>query len=755
VAFATGVPMYSIVSVHNGRKFKCDCFPYKTVFKVPRFNMELDMENPSITFSDGTVVYYEDTSELNGTTVSFAVKKHNRSKFSEAVEEQLLYLDGIDFKIVNNETVPATVNVKPTKAKVAYVSKNLILSDSAVFNKPHIVIVRSLNDQSGINYGMIDFRELEMEDLYGSIGFKCPVKQSYRDADGTEIVLQDGVAVTPSREKVVWNDETRAYVQRVLAASVDEAQSLVSSQIAKTDSLLDWIILCRNVFGRLNTTTSIPGSKEDVLNRLSRIVDIQKISPVFTLGEHTMKYANTLKTMLPGIVVEKVSMSYNGTITINELEFLSELPPSFLSLVYLKDGNYSKAKNYHLCHKIAGNKEFITFKPKDITVVKESTGELSKTFKDLIYWQEHILSYGFPSYDAVVVPEEVEKVLASTSADILSPSERRILQAKEVGFTFRYESDYASGSHLVLDKVEPSQEELLNSEQPVYVFTSAEVETAKRVAEIIWPLVPTASKAYGTYDSAKETTKALFTLSPSLRLRSYSNANNVNTQDFPHFIQLNASLISKLEGKGNIQPLSNLFYQRINGTVMSMDPMLVNLYTAFRIGQNWNENFQFLANFADIYPELHAKYRKLERFMYPYTINFFGRAHKDDNPIWKQCDALYEFQLYCATDPSPEELRNESFRRFIFTDISDALMVHQEYIDLYNELNDFSADISNILGNLKDDAFKREDVQFEIKRYLSLRDRDNWQWGELQEEEESDQISNLNTTEQDVHIHSA
>lgn len=196
VAFSTGVNMYQIESVHNGRKFKCNCYPYKTVFTVPKLNIQTGLENDCIVFNDGTVVYYESTDEKNRTTVTFMTKKHNRSAFKEAVLDQLVYVPGIDMKVIDNDQDYQHID-KEVKAEVMYNSDSLILSKRVVFNKPHIVIVKSPNDVAGVNYGLIDFKELELQEMYGSIGFKCPIRQSYRDENGQEIVISEGVSVTP------------------------------------------------------------------------------------------------------------------------------------------------------------------------------------------------------------------------------------------------------------------------------------------------------------------------------------------------------------------------------------------------------------------------------------------------------------------------------------------------------------------------------------------------------------------------------
>ena len=92
-ALSTGVDFYTIETVHNGKRFKCNCYNYKSDFIVPKFNVHTGKDNPFITFTDGTKVYYEEGTWKNQTTVSFGVKRHNRNKFEESVEDQLLYFD--------------------------------------------------------------------------------------------------------------------------------------------------------------------------------------------------------------------------------------------------------------------------------------------------------------------------------------------------------------------------------------------------------------------------------------------------------------------------------------------------------------------------------------------------------------------------------------------------------------------------------------------------------------------------------------
>jgi hypothetical protein len=218
VALSTGVDFYTIETVYNGKRFKANCFNYKTDFIIPKFNLTTGQINPSITLSDGSTVYYEDTNDLNWTEVSFGVKAHNSARFNEAIEEQLNYLDNVRFYVeMNGHKMEQKI-----KSEIIYNSKHLIVSTNNYLRKPHIVIVKEEGAETGINYGYVDFRELEMQDLYGPVGLKCPVKQSYIDEEGQEVIIQDGVEVTPSREKVIWSDSTKAFIQKLIDAAADE-----------------------------------------------------------------------------------------------------------------------------------------------------------------------------------------------------------------------------------------------------------------------------------------------------------------------------------------------------------------------------------------------------------------------------------------------------------------------------------------------------------------------------------------------------
>lgn len=188
---------FTTETVHNGRLFRFNCYSYKVDSLIGRLNLETGKENPSIIFPDGTQVYYENSNSLNYTQVTVPCKTHHRDKFKHAVEQQLLYFDNVEFKIVETD---GRSNDREFKANVLYNSQNLIIAKQNQYSRPHIVVVKEKDSPVGVSYGYVNFREMEMQELYGSVGFKCPIRQVTRDKTGKEIILSEGIEVTPKQK---------------------------------------------------------------------------------------------------------------------------------------------------------------------------------------------------------------------------------------------------------------------------------------------------------------------------------------------------------------------------------------------------------------------------------------------------------------------------------------------------------------------------------------------------------------------------
>ena len=128
VPLSTGVDFYTVETAHNGKLFKMNCFAYKTDFLIGKFTAA-----GHITLSDGTKVNYINTNEPNFTRISFGVKRHNRTKFVDAVQDQLNYIDNVDMKYVYEDGHEMDRSVR---SDVLYNSDNLIISDTWAWRRP-------------------------------------------------------------------------------------------------------------------------------------------------------------------------------------------------------------------------------------------------------------------------------------------------------------------------------------------------------------------------------------------------------------------------------------------------------------------------------------------------------------------------------------------------------------------------------------------------------------------------------------------
>jgi hypothetical protein len=643
-----------------------------------------------------------------------------------------VYVPGIDLKVIDNDQDYQHID-KEVKAEVMYNSDSLILSKRVVFNKPHIVIVKSPNDVAGINYGLIDFKELELQEMYGSIGFKCPIRQSYRDENGQEIVITEGVSVTPSREKVIWNDNTKEYVLKVIEKASREASELINEKLQGSDDLFEWINSCQSIFQNLGD--------DSVLGRLSRIVEQTSLSPKFPV-EPSIKFG-PIPNMFGTVDVEKVSVDYRGKVNIETVQFATQLTQ--VKHVYIKDANYSKSKNIYMC-KTLGQGHFYTVKNKGLSeeermkLFKDKGAEAiekSKTFTSIV-WKQIERSSMVSNYSDVEVPkdilEEIEKIDAKASIDHLSPSDRRALEKREVGFSLRADKDARGTSRnvFVLDKVEPKKQEIFYSEDDVYYFSKDEVSLAIDIARAVQCLVPKRdeiytnchySNNYPTYWSITGTANGR-TLKEDLPQEIRDRSLNM--------IQLNSSLISQIDESMNIRHITDLLYQRKQtekGAVITVHPHIISAYTAHLIGMDWDQ-FSYLHFFDNINKDIADKYKRLLRFMVKYydSVQFF----RDSNKVWKECDKLHEFHKDVNEfEYTDGELKQRSFRSFVFTDIVDAHVVDQEYLDILQELRDYTKDVDGLLQTVKPESkFSDPDVSAEVIRYLDARDRGNWSWGE-------------------------
>jgi hypothetical protein len=266
---STGVDYYTMVTCYNGFIFKANIYNHKTDYLIGKYNLETGKENKEFKFGD-FIMYGEESNSKNYTQYIIPSKRFNRDKYTTAVKSQLLYLDKVEFFITDEDKTRREINFK---AKILYNSENIIISDNTFYSKPHILITKDKSSTEAICYGYLKFEEIELEQLYSSVGIKCQIRSTYIDEDtNEEILLREGVEVTASRESIIYNDETRKYIINKFSDVQEEASKLVETKL-KDDDILSWAI---------KASTVLNNSGNDlILHRMSKVIDKTQISPKF------------------------------------------------------------------------------------------------------------------------------------------------------------------------------------------------------------------------------------------------------------------------------------------------------------------------------------------------------------------------------------------------------------------------------------------------------------------------------------------
>ena len=751
-ALSTGVDFYTIETTYNGMRFKCNCYNYKTDFIVPTFNVATGKPNPHITFSDGTKVYYEEGAWKNQTTISFGVKRHNRRKFEEAVEEQLLYFDNVKFKIRDNTDTDMPDREVKFKAEVLHNSKNLIVSDSYYFNKPHIVLVKDENAVTGINYGHIDFRELEMEQMYGSIAFKCPARQVITNDDGTETILQEGVDVTPSREKVIWNEATKKYIKGVIMAAAQEASDMVQEELQETD-FLKWVDTCRSVI----TGNS---SENRVLNKLARIINKDDIKPKYG-PDPRIKYGPANK-LFEGLHIMKPYKKSDGKI---ERDTVKDWQGFDAKHFYSREDSWSKYKDMYLMEKDTEdhwNRNHVTTYTLEVLdekydkALKKASGNpdaIKKVLKDKTRVEAKrtaILklieqSEWYKNYDDIEIPEEWLKECKEEEAQMeekskfsnLSAAERREIEKRMVAYTLRY--DDKKDDYFTMDKIEPKTVDIMNSTYRTYYCTKEDEGKMKQAAMLLKEIQPKHNEVYpNTHRSSwdKDYRYPVYWFdNPPVSMKKYNSddyedwAVPVQGWSHPQLIRVSQNKVKFIKQNPNVKHIDELFLQTNDNNEYIMDETLVNYYTAHKLKRI--NDFKFMQGLGCIHDQLQKDYCELQDMRNDFYSDFnFRRVNSIAPAITDHMEKIYEFQKFCNECDDAELIQDKSQELFVLSDISNARAADLDILAKYDNIVEFAEEIKPMLDELEilreRECNMSPELEKELRVYLRAKSREVW-----------------------------
>ena len=750
VALSTGVDFYTIETVHNGKRFKMNCYNYKTDFIIPAFNPGLGQPNPHITLSNGTKVYYEHAKAKNQTIVSFGVKKHNRRDYRDAVEEQLMYMPSIKFKRIAEDGYEREENIHPT---IMHNSDNLIISDTYMFSRPHIVLTKDVGAPTGVNYGFVDFRELEMQQMWGPIAFKCPARQVINDPEtGEEIVLQEGVDVTPSREKVIWNENTKAYIKSVIMAAADEASEIVQEELQQTD-FVSWLIACKQVLTKADS-----GS---VLGRLSNIIDQEQLKPKF--GPDPRLKNESVKALFRGMKVEVVSKSRDwgsgdDTIERNAIENYSQLREN--NIFIMGEENHSKYKDMYLIHECQGPiicvKSVENWEPSTVVSVesvKANKKALAKRARvlELITESTHSRNYDGIEVDEEWLEEykdEIAKAKEVAQFENITPAERRKIEERMVAYTFRYNDKYwhSSGSdhRYIRDKIEPKVKDLMKTQRTTYYGTAADDYKLMVACGMVHPFAPRIREVYKDmpgWRARGEDDRLFFFDTPAVRLGSgeftkpttttnddgtvYHNTNF--DWDTPQIIRVSQSNVKHISMNPNVKHIDEFFLQLTPNGGYTMDEYAIKWYTADKMKSITDKTYLYCLK--DINPDLFEKYEAVYNAA---NVDVRVSQWMKDTDIFPMVRKIVAMHNFCKDNDDAAAIQQKSRELFVL-DVPEAVGQDQELMDKFDELQEWSEGVHTLLDCITEvqnspntDRDLDQDLIKEIKVYLDAKGRLDW-----------------------------
>lgn len=380
-------------------------------------------KNGSIQLTEGCEAFYEQTGDKNGLELEIDIKKHNKNQFFEAVESQLMYMP--DIKFMHKRQGSLTYQEIDIAAKELYRDDNVVISESTVYDKPHILLGAG---KALVNYGFVAFNELEIEPKRGAVGLILDIND---------------IEVTPSREAPIWSPKTREAVLQKYSDVSKKAAEYINKELSEEKDYLEWIVKAAQTMSALKH-----GNNDSVVGRLASIIDASAITDIKFPRDNSIEYSPKILHMMGDKLVARV-VSYTSWQKKVERTNVNDLSSFSRPVYFTKD----KADMYVDRYLYENEGEFILIQAKE--------GYKQDTFAKYVLNSQKI-----QDYSKVEVPEDLlELYKAADDSSEMTDSAAGISSnadnAKAVAIRRKLESK------IVLHE--------LNHSNNDYVFSSKEV----------------------------------------------------------------------------------------------------------------------------------------------------------------------------------------------------------------------------------------------------------------------------------------
>lgn len=713
---STGVPYYVVKNRYNGRETWWTVYSYQVEPSVPKFNTETGEENGSFDIGNGTVTHFLTTTKYNGLEVIIDVKKHNKQKYIDAIKSQLLYFENVVFRI---EAANGTVENVPVNSPILYEDDVMILSDNQFYTKPHILVNR-------VNYGLIDFQELELEDKIGNISIKLKPEE---------------VSVSPNRERVIWDEMTANAIKHRFQEVQKSAEKLLQGELQHTD-FMKWLKACITIKNKIGTEQN-----NGIVARLARLVSLDNYEPVYKLdadfrlnkylfaGMKVRKiFANSVRHgSSHKLVVDRVQAGFADLVDGDLPVFIQQKDTSWLRDRYLLEDIYQSGfitimlndtdipplpddateddiKAYQHKKMLLGNHAIETALEMKIYDGTDLPGARENAFKKVTdRWRrinQYILaSEGIQFYDTIEVPESYtergkevsledgeivinEEEEVQTKEARLSAEARRKLQGETILFTprVRYNMDREKSLY-EWHKLELPVADIDKWNEPEIYYSSDDNASLLQLAAFITrpgdELYSIRKDPTDKPSTADTTRLTAFTYGPEVKLIKVAQNRVRYYQDFKHI---------------------NQFFAEINKSkVLTMSNSLIKWNTARYVHQ-YLPQLRFLTNFGSFHPDNAQQYKNLVTYHSKYyrEVGAYAGSIKEVQPVdydsmIKHMDKVAELQFFVSEHPDDlpaiAKLTKELFGEGLEGKVSDGCAIDMNIRNIVHQLLDYAEPI--------------------------------------------------------------
>lgn len=699
---STGVPFYTMETRYNGKLFRFNIFSMTVDSIVPAFDLDKGVAYgyEMLSGKDGKQIkaHWIPTEEKNGVKITIQVKKTHKAQYIDAVKSQLLYFDNLRFR-VHHET--GTIETIAYKADILYEDEYIVLSNNSWWAKPHILLNK-------VNYGYIDWDELELEAKTGNIGIK---------------VAPEDIEVNPSRESIMWSDKTKQMVLDRYKSVVGIATDFIQKELKETD-FIKWMRICYQIHSRRWGSNSI-------VNRLASIIDLSQVEPHFP-GNTDIRFHPS--NLMDGLFIRHYSFETgrkaNRTtqkVIREEIKYgfaeYSDLP------IVLIDENTSVRRDKYLLTKVYPEgflgiraPEWIGEDFKDVVVTEDLMKQLElfsdgskenkKRVKGVLssvgaVWEGLKASSEAVRYSSIEVPtgftctEEDEEETAETEEEqeeaqkaSITAAERRKVEGKVIVHTpyyaIRSETPVKGEKLYSMSSIEVPIKELNDWDQEeIYYGNEADLEllhfatllTREVNKNICYPREASFGPDYNAnarcthyYDNQR------------LRIIKVAKSNNRLFADFKH--------IQK-------------FFVDVKNNHITMSNVLIRWNTARQIAARLNE-VAFLWNFKAFDADRCDRYRKLRLYVKENYADVealaeygpFGASTEAYNDLISHLDNVQAFQLFVKAGNSPEDIAELAGELFANNTLKGGEALDTAVWEEFNDLLEYGQTIAPLLNQL-------------------------------------------------------